>query len=104
MEALDVLRHHCIGRFDIEAKNDADSFLDKLRPFTEISESDFLDIVNASEEIYRLTENTEVISKDVIYQLSGCTHYLYLWGLREGSMLKSNKLINEEQENILNKM
>lgn len=104
MEAIDVLRHHCIGRFDIDDKNAADSFLDKLRPFSEVSESDFLEIINASDEIYRYTDNSEVILKDAIYQLNGCAHYLYLWGLREGAMLKSNKLINEEQENILKKM
>ncbi|GAB2877036.1 hypothetical protein ACCI51_17840 [Microbulbifer echini] len=104
MAAIDTLRKQCIGRFDLDCGDDTSTFLDKLRPFSEVSMSDFYQIICAAEEIYQSTANDQVIDKDVIYQLNGCAHYVYIWALRDGAMLTCNGLISDAQKKQLEKI
>ena len=102
MKPIEILRLHCIGRHDIENLRD-EGFISKLRPFVEVSQNDFLEIINACQALY--DEHQEnVIDKDIIYQLNGCSHLIYNYALRTNSMLVKNKLINNEEHELLEKM
>ena len=94
MKPIEILRHHCVGRHDIEGFKE-NGFQSKLRPFTEVSEFDFRQIIDACQTLYIETDG-QSINKDVIYQVSGCTQKKYTYALKPDSMLVRNKLINEE--------
>ena len=104
MTPIEIIRHHCIGRFDIEEISEEKSFLDKLRPFEEVSEKDFYEIVISAEKIYQQSRLNESIEKEVIYQLNGCARTIYSIGIRENSALRSNNLINDQELQLLKNM
>ncbi len=100
-DALNTLRFHCAGRFDLPCNRAGIGFIGKLRPFTEISETDFEEIVMASETIYQSTNGDSSIEKDAIYQLADCAHQLYVSALANGAKLFSNKLIDIRQRKMI---
>jgi len=103
-DAINTLRFHCIGRFDVPGKQQGLGFIGKFRPFTELSYKDFEAIVNASETLYNETNENDKIDKDIIYQINGCAELLYNYALRDDAKLMKNKLITERERADIGKM
>ncbi len=100
-QAIELLKYHSLIHDDFENVKWEKGFLGMLRPFQgELLEENFIEIM----ELLKVIKNELIesnINRDVMSAFWGICHYGRVWGLETEGMLQRNKLLSEEQTELL---
>lgn len=100
-EAIELLKHHSFTHEDIHHPKSEKGFLGMLRPFQgELFESNFHEVMGII-NVLKGHFSKDYIDRQIISNFWGICHLSRVWGIEQDGMLRRNKLISDNQIELL---